>query len=133
MKGGCQVNDTRSQNDAKLDEALEETFPASDPPANTVETGTRTGGEELLRPPITDNPAQHRFEATLNGETAFLLYGRTRDALTLIHTEVPPAFRGRRMGDALVETALRDAQSSGLRVVAVCPFVKAYLQKHPIG
>jgi hypothetical protein len=126
------VNDTRSQADAKLDEALEETFPASDPPANTVETGTRTGGEEPSRPPITDNPALHRFEATLDGETAFLLYGRTHDALTLIHTEVPPAFRGRRMGDALVEAALADARSSGRRVVAVCPFVKAYLQKHSV-
>jgi predicted GNAT family acetyltransferase len=127
------VGDTRSDADAKLDEALEETFPASDPPANTVETGTRTGTEELSRPPITDNQARHRFEATLNGETAFLLYARTHDALTLIHTEVPPPFRGRRMGDALVEAALKDARSSGLRVVAVCPFVKAYLQKHPIG
>jgi len=127
------VGDARSDADAKLDEALEETFPASDPPANTVETGTRTGTEELSRPPVTDNPARHRFEVTLNGETAFLLYGRTHDTLTLIHTEVPPAFRGRRMGDALVEAALKDARSSGLRVVAVCPFVKAYLQKHPIG
>jgi len=127
------VGDTRSDADAKLDEALEETFPASDPPANTVETGTRTGTEELSRPPVIDNPARHRFEVTLNGETAFLLYGRTQDTLTLIHTEVPPAFRGRRMGDALVEAALKDARSSGLRVVAVCPFVKAYLQKHPIG
>jgi hypothetical protein len=30
-------------NDDKLDEALEETFPASDPPANTVETGIDLG------------------------------------------------------------------------------------------
>ena len=29
--------------DSKLDEALEETFPASDAPANTVETGIRIG------------------------------------------------------------------------------------------
>jgi predicted GNAT family acetyltransferase len=126
------VSDTRSEADAKLDEALEETFPASDPPANTVETGTRTGAEEVSRPSITDNPARHRFESTLNGETAFLLYGRTHDTLTLIHTEVPPAFRGRHMGDALVQAALSDAKSAGLRVVAVCPFAKAYLQKHPM-
>lgn len=29
--------------DEKIDEAIEETFPASDPPANTVETGIRIG------------------------------------------------------------------------------------------
>jgi hypothetical protein len=30
----------------KLDETLEETFPASDAPANTVETGVGVGGQE---------------------------------------------------------------------------------------
>jgi hypothetical protein len=29
-----------------VDEALEETFPASDPPANTPETGIRIDGDE---------------------------------------------------------------------------------------
>ena len=33
----------RSRADAQLEEALEETFPASDPPANTVETGIAIG------------------------------------------------------------------------------------------
>ena len=31
-----------------LDEALEETFPASDPPANTVETGIGVNGAPLV-------------------------------------------------------------------------------------
>jgi hypothetical protein len=44
------VDDSRLRADSKLDEALEETFPASDPPANTVETGIRTG--ETPPPPI---------------------------------------------------------------------------------
>ena len=32
-----------------------------------------------------------------------------------------------------VEQRRRAPLQIGLRVVAVCPFVKAYLQKHPIG
>jgi predicted GNAT family acetyltransferase len=126
------VDDSRSPAESKLDEALEETFPASDPPANTVETGIRTGGA----PPsahgsVTDNRAKNRFELSMNGDTAFLLYERTDDTLTLVHTEVPTTMRGLHVGDALVEAALEDARSARLRIVAVCPFVRAYMRKHP--
>jgi len=126
------VGDPAFRAHSKLDEELEPTFPASDSAANTVETAIRPG--EL--PPstsgsVTDNSTRKRFEFSSNGETAFLLYERTHDALTLIHTEVPPALRGHHVGEALVEAALRAARSAGLRIVAVCPFVKAYLRKHP--
>jgi hypothetical protein len=33
--------------------------------------------------------------------------------------------------DALVEAGLEAAQPEGFRIVAVCPFVKAFLRKHP--
>jgi predicted GNAT family acetyltransferase len=126
------VGDPGSRGDSKLDEALEETFPASDPPANTVETGIRTGEPgPAARGSVTDNPGLSRFELSADGATAFLRYERTNDALTLIHTEVPTALRGRHVGEALVEAALQTARSGGLRIVAVCPFVKAYLRKHP--
>jgi hypothetical protein len=39
--------DQKSSDDRELDEALEETFPASDPPANTVVTGTHLAVEPL--------------------------------------------------------------------------------------
>ena len=124
------MGDAVSRADAKLDEALEETFPASDPAANTVETGIRTG--EVPWPAgVSDNRALKRFELMVNGETAFLLYERTEDALTLVHTEVPPALRGQHVGDRLVAAALDAARSAGLRIVAVCPFAKAYLRRHP--
>ena len=80
---------------------------------------------------VTDNRTRNRFELAVNGETALLLYERTNDALTLIHTEVPAALRGRHLGEALVEAALDTARSAGLRIVAICPFVKAYMRKHP--
>jgi predicted GNAT family acetyltransferase len=127
----CSVPDSRSDADAKLDEALEETFPASDPLANTVETGIRISGTQ---PPasgsVTDNRMKSRFELFVNGETAFLAYERTDNALTLIHTEVPAALRGLHFGEALVEAALRSAHSAGLRIIAVCPFVRAYMRRH---
>lgn len=124
----------RSGANGKLDETIEETFPASDAPASTVETGigVRAVTPEP-RPSVTDNAAQHRFELTLDGQTAFLRYERTAGVLKLIHTEVPNVLRGQHLGVALVEFALRDARASGLRVLAICPFVKAYLRKHPSG
>ena len=83
------------------------------------------------RESVTDNRMGSRFELLVNGETAFLDYKRTNDALKLIHTEVPAALRGHNIGDALVEAALQSAYSAGLRVVAICPFAQAYMRKHP--
>jgi len=118
-----------SEND-KLDETLEETFPASDAPANTVETGIRTGDAAPPVAAVVDNRAASRFELAVDGQTAFLVYERRPDSLTLVHTEVPDALRGRHIGDALVEAALRAGRSEGLRIIAVCPFVRAYMRKH---
>ena len=117
--------------DAKLDETLEETFPASDAPANTTETGIRIGNPAALDAAVvSDNRATNRFELTANGETAFLQYERTNDRLTLLHTEVPPSMRGRHIGDRLVEAGIAAAQSNSLRLVVVCPFARAYMRRH---
>ena len=116
--------------DQKLDEALEETFPASDPTANTVETGIKTGEPSApSRPRVSDNRALNRFELIVDGHTAFLAYERRPKTLTLIHTEVPEALRGRHLGDALVVGALDAGHAEGLQIVAVCPFAQAYLRK----
>ena len=80
-------------------------------------------------PSVADNAPTSRFELTADGQTAFLVYKRTAETLELIHTEVPEALRGRHLGDALVEFALDRAHAERLRVVAICPFVRAYLRK----
>ena len=35
------------------------------------------------------------------------------------------------LGSALVATALDDARSEGLEVVPLCPFVAAFIERHP--
>jgi uncharacterized protein len=82
-------------------------------------------------PSITDNRKASRFELTVDGHTGVLVYKRTPESLVLVHTEVPPPIRGRHFGDALVQAAIDAAHAEGLQVVAVCPFVRAYLRKHP--
>jgi predicted GNAT family acetyltransferase len=113
----------------RLDETIEETFPASDAPANTVETGIRIAPTAAAESAVSDNRQASRFELTINRETAFLVYERTEETLTLVHTEVPSALRGQHIGDRLVEAALAAGHAAGLRIVAVCPFVRAYLRK----
>jgi predicted GNAT family acetyltransferase len=117
--------------DSKVDEALEETFPASDAPANTVETGIRIATPLTTDiDAVSDNAAQRRFELQVDGHVAYLEYERTPNALTLIHTEVPVEIRGRHLADRLVEAALAIGRSEGRRIIVVCPFARAYLRRH---
>ena len=81
---------------------------------------------------VRDDKSNERLELGQDGDVAFLVYKKAAGALTIVHTEVPPALRGRHLGDVLVQAALAMARRDGLRVVAVCPFARAYLKKHPI-
>ena len=117
--------------DSKVDEALEETFPASDAPANTVETGIRIATSPATDiDAVSDNTAQSRFELQVDGHVAYLEYERTPTILTLIHTEVPAEIRGRHIGERLVEAALAIGRSEGRRLVVICPFARAYMRRH---
>jgi predicted GNAT family acetyltransferase len=81
---------------------------------------------------LADAPARSRYEARLEGElVAFLDYRRRVGRLTLIHTEVLPAREGGGIGSRLVRHVLDDARARGERLVVACPFVRAYLARHP--
>ena len=85
-----------------------------------------------VQPVITDATARERYEAHLDGELAGVLeYKLRRGRIALIHTEVRPDQEGRGVGSALVRFALDDARRRELRVIATCPYVKAYLIRHP--
>ncbi len=125
------TNDGHEYSERDLDEALEETFPASDPPANTVETGIMPRElPPVVEPRVFDNPSRSRFELLVEEETAFLMYKRGPLGLTLLHTEVPEHLRGRGLGTALVKAAIESGRAEGLRVIAECAFAKAYIRKH---
>jgi uncharacterized protein len=126
-------NNEITHNEAKLDESIEETFPASDAPSNTVETGVRVGPPPDVDEPKTavrDNVDAHRFEISIDDATAYLQYERKPGTLVLVHTEVPPALRGRGLAGILAKEALDAARAQGVRPTVLCPFVRAYVQKH---
>jgi predicted GNAT family acetyltransferase len=90
--------------------------------------GDEAGGGDVA---VVDAPARHRFEAVVGDQVAILDYRRSGDDLVLVHTEVPPALRGRGLGEALARFALEFARTHGLAVVPRCPFVADYLRAHP--
>jgi uncharacterized protein len=80
---------------------------------------------------LSNNTALNRYELAIDGETASLHYRMAPGVITLAHTEVPPALGGRGVGSILVRAVLDDIRARGLKVVATCPFVGAFLGKHP--
>jgi predicted GNAT family acetyltransferase len=84
------------------------------------------------RPEIADNEPAQRFEARLDGELAGTLeYVVKRGRLALVHTEVLPDYEGRGVGSALARFGLDEARRRHLRVIATCPFVRSYVERHP--
>src|SRR5678815_2644317 len=90
-----------------------------------------TLGNWMTEIAVTKNDAANRFEIVADGTTAELRYEEHPRYITLIHTEVPPALEGRGYGGALARAALEYARDKHLRVVPRCPFVRAYLERHP--
>ena len=79
---------------------------------------------------VHDNSERHRFELDADGHVAFSNYKRVDGVITILHTEVPKELEGRGIGSALVRGLLEIARAQGLKVQAVCPFVKSYLDRH---
>jgi predicted GNAT family acetyltransferase len=105
-----------------------------DRPARDIACGrlarvvTVTEGAATVR----DNPAAHRYELHLDGElVGELVYRVQEDAVILIHTEIAEGLEGRGLGEQLVAAALADVRERGLRAVPLCPFVAAFIRRHP--
>ncbi len=82
---------------------------------------------------VEHRPDERRYELLLDGEHAGELVYRDRGGgvLAFLHTEVDPGVQRRGLGSALVAAALGDARARGLKVVPSCPFVDAYVRRHP--
>ena len=73
-----------------------------------------------------------RFEAHIGDERAGLITYRIQGGrMVLPHTEVDPRFEGRGVGSRLAVAALDAARARGLSVLPACPFVRAYIDRHP--
>ena len=82
-------------------------------------------------PAAIDNKARSRFEITVDGELAELVYRHDGKRFVLVHTGVPEVLAGRGIGGALVSAAVDAAAVGGLTIVPDCPFVRSWLRKNP--
>ncbi|MGH2836472.1 MAG: GNAT family N-acetyltransferase [Solirubrobacteraceae bacterium] len=81
---------------------------------------------------VSDNPELDRYEARVDGNLAgfaqYRLHGRR---MTIFHAEVGPAFEGRGVGSRLAKAALDDVRARELELEPRCPFIAAYVRRHP--
>lgn len=80
---------------------------------------------------VVHNAARQRFEMDGNGQLSVLEYAFKNHRLFLTQTEVPPALQSHGLGTKLAHAALEYARQNELTVIAICPFVREYVDSHP--
>ncbi|MFM6850774.1 MAG: GNAT family N-acetyltransferase [Terrabacter sp.] len=94
---------------------------------------------------VVDNPGRSRFEL-LDGERVIGIasYAVVRhdgaadgerdgepDRVVFFHTEVHPEYEGQGLAGRLADFALSSTVAAGRQIVALCPYIKVYLRRHP--
>jgi hypothetical protein len=85
-------------------------------------------------PVVTDNPATSRYELHVGTELAGVVTYQLRNhgtVISLLHTEVQPAFQGAHLATHLAQFVLDDARERGLAVLPFCPYIDSWIKKHP--
>ncbi len=77
------------------------------------------------------NRSEQEYSLDVDGQRAVAAYQREGDTIVFTHTGVPPELEGRGIGSRLIRAALDDVRDQGLRVIPQCPFVRAFIAKHP--
>ena len=80
---------------------------------------------------VVHNEPARRFEAHVEGELAVVDYVRAGNRVTFTHTFVPEQLRHRGIGSAVARAALDTARAQGWQVDPRCPFIAAFIARHP--
>lgn len=81
---------------------------------------------------VHNNHHHHRFELEIDGKLSIIAYQEIDDqTLAIVHTEVDRSLEGKGVGSRLVAGMLSYVEDHDLKIVPLCPFVAAYLERHP--
>ena len=80
---------------------------------------------------VRHNAANNSFEFDVEGGRALAFYRLADGVMTITHTEVPAALRGRGIGSQMMRGVLESVRALGFKVVPRCPFVADYMNRHP--
>ncbi len=81
---------------------------------------------------IVDNVAMRRYELPIaDGAVAVAYYALDDGRVVLRHTEVPNEYGGQGIGSRLAHAVFERLRAEGKRVIAMCPFMAAYVARNP--
>jgi predicted GNAT family acetyltransferase len=78
-----------------------------------------------------DNERHSRFDLDIDGIIAFVTYRKSPDAITLVHTDVPPELGGQGIGSTLARKTLDAVRSQGRQLSVECDFIRSFMDKYP--
>lgn len=88
--------------------------------------------ESATESKVVRNDEKNRYEVFYGGALAgFSEYEERDDETVFIHTEIDGAFAGKGLGGILAKQAVEDVIARGRVIRPLCPFILAYLDKHP--
>ena len=81
---------------------------------------------------LEDGPSKGRYVARIAGlPDAEMTFSRANPKLVIVdHTGVPDEMRGMGVGKALVARIVQDAREKGFRIVPLCTFAKATIERN---
>jgi predicted GNAT family acetyltransferase len=79
---------------------------------------------------ISHDESAHCFTTVVDGSRARLDYTLAGNVMTITHTRVPPAIRGRGVAAELMQAALSAARAAGWSVTPACSYAVAYMARH---
>lgn len=83
-------------------------------------------------PEVFNDTGGHRYHIVAGSQLAgFAAYDPGAESVVFTHTVIEAPFEGKGFGSRLAKAALDDVRRQGKTVVPRCPFIAAYIRRHP--